>query len=82
MYASTKQQLAEFEAKNAEAAGLSATCPRCGSRCNVHAQFKQATRREPMQFLGFGAYCMGDCYSPFGGGMYFQPETVQERLIA
>ena len=71
-----------FEAKTEEAKGLSASCPNCGSDCDVHAQFKQATRQQPIQFLGFSALCMGACYSPFGGGMSFTPDEVQAKLLA
>jgi hypothetical protein len=44
----TQEQLEVFEAKQEEAKALSATYPQCGADCDVHAQFKQATRREPM----------------------------------
>jgi hypothetical protein len=76
----TQEQLEVFEAKQEEAKALSATYPQCGADCDVHAQFKQATRREPMEFLGFGAYCMGDCFGPFVGGQYFTPTLLQSRL--
>jgi hypothetical protein len=74
-----------FNSKTSEAETLSASCPKCGADCNVHAQFRQATRQRPMEFLGFGAYCMNaesGCFAPMGGGSYFEPTSLQRKLIA
>lgn len=34
-----------------------------------------------MKFLGWQAYCMGECRNPLMGGMGFTPTTLQEMLV-
>jgi hypothetical protein len=34
-----------------------ASCPTCGHECKAWAAYKQATRQEPMRFLGYDGYC-------------------------
>jgi hypothetical protein len=47
-----------WEEKTAEASTLTTSCPACGKEgCKVVARFSQATRWEPMTFLGFDGYC-------------------------
>ncbi len=35
------------------------TCPTCGQECKAWAAYLQATRTEPMRFLGYSGYCAG-----------------------
>ena len=54
-----EQQLADWQARQDEAASMHVQCPICGSdHTKVDAAHKQATRSEPCKFLGFQGVCI------------------------
>lgn len=64
-----------WNARRESAAHMTAECPGCGHNgCRVIANFMQATRAQPVRFLGYQGLCP-DCGGPFTGHMPFAVDT-------
>lgn len=64
-----------WHARRDSAADMHAECPNCGrDDCRVIANFHQATRTQPVRFLGYQGLCP-DCGGAFAGHMPFPVDT-------